>query len=149
MLGKVRQAESETPHGDLQALQLVQNKLVRALNNAKLSDHRSTKSLLAKLDMQSVNQLNAQIKISEIWKAINKANYPIEVEKYILKTDERLSRSKTSEKLLLSGHSDLMKSCFKNDALKLWNNCPDSITKCTSLYSAKKAIKSYTKSLPI
>ena len=96
--------------------------------------------------MQSVNQLNDKIKITEIWKAKNKANYPIQVDKYILKTDERLSRSKTSEKLLLNGHYDLMKSCFKNDALKLWNNCPDSITKYTSLYSAEKAIKSCTKS---
>ena len=40
----------------------------------KLSDHRSTKSLLANLDMSSVNQLNAQIKITEIWKAVHKDN---------------------------------------------------------------------------
>ena len=30
---------------------------------------------------------------------------------------ERLSRAKTSEKLLVSGHSELLKSTFKNDAI--------------------------------
>ena len=115
----------------------------------KLSDHRSTKSLLANLDMSSVNQLNAQIKITEIWKTVHKDNYPIEVKKYILEADERILRSKISDKLLVKGHSDLMKSSYKNDAIKLWNNCPDSITKCTSVYSAKKAIKTFVKNFPI
>ena len=99
--------------------------------------------------MQSVNQLNAQIKITEIWKAVHKVNYPIEVNKYTLNATERLSRTKTSDKLLISGHSDLQKSTFKNDAIMLWNNCLDSITKCTSLIAAKKAIRCYTKCLPI
>ena len=81
---------------------------------------------------------------------MNKENYPIMVNKYSLGNEERLSRSKTSDTLVVIGHSDLEKSTFKYDALlNLWNNCPDSITKCTSLYSAKKAIKCYTKCLPI
>ena len=149
LLGRVRQSDTETSSGDLHTIQLIQNKLARALNNVKLSDHCTTKSLLTKLNMQSVNQLNAQIKITEIWKAVHKDNYPIEVNKYIIGATERLSRAKTSEKLLMSGHSELVKSTFKNDAIILWNNCPDSITKCTSLFSAKKAIKCYTKCLPI
>ena len=48
--------------------------------------------------------------------------------------------------ILVNGYSDIMKSSYKNDAIKLWNNCPYSITKCTSVYSAKKAIKSFIKS---
>ena len=60
-----------------------------------------------------------------------------------------ISGSKMSDKLVVTGQSDLVKSTFKNDAINLWNSCPDSITKCTSIYSAKKAIKCYTKSLPI
>ena len=149
LLGKVRLTENEHSNTDLHAIQLIQNKLARALNNVKLSDHCSTKSLLDNLGMQSVNQLNAQIKITEIWKAVNNENYPISVNKYLLANDERLSRSKMSDKLVVTGHSDLVKSTFKNDAINLWNLCPDSITKCTSIYSAKKAIKCYTKRLPI
>ena len=99
--------------------------------------------------ISSVNQLNAQIKIIEIWKAVHKDNYPIEVKKYILEADERISRSKISDKLLVKGNSDLMKSSNKNDAIKLWNNCPDSLTKCTSVNSAKKAIKTSVKNFPI
>ena len=54
--------------------------------------------------MPSVNQLNAQIKITEIWKAVHVENYPIEVKKYKLEREERVSRSKTSEKLILTGY---------------------------------------------
>ena len=62
-------------------IQLIQNKLARVLNNVKLSDHKTTKSLLTNIDMPSVNQLNAQIKITEIWKAVHVENHPIEVKK--------------------------------------------------------------------
>ena len=99
--------------------------------------------------MQSVNQINAQIKITEIWKAVEKENYPIKVNKYTLGAVERLSTTKTSENLLVSGHSDLLKAFFKSEAITLWNKCPDSIKNCTLLFSAKKAIKCYTKCLPI
>ena len=69
---KILVSETESSSGDLHTIQLIQNKLARAFNNVKLSDHCNTKSLLAKLDMQSVNQLNPQIKITEIWKAVHK-----------------------------------------------------------------------------
>ena len=85
LLGKVRQYESESIQGDLHDMQLVQNKLAHVLNNAKLSEHRSMKSLLTKINMQSVNQLNAHIKITEIWKAVHRANYPIEVKNALWK----------------------------------------------------------------
>ena len=85
-------------------IQLIQSKLVRVLSNVKLSDHKTTKSLLTNIDMPSVNQLNAQIKITEIWKAVHVENYPIEVKKYKLEREERVSRSKTSEKLILTGY---------------------------------------------
>ena len=60
--------------------------------------------------MPSVNQLNAQIKTTEIWKAVHVENYPIEVKKYKLEREERVSRSKTSDKLILTGFSDIVKS---------------------------------------
>ena len=50
----------------LQDIQQVQNKLARMLNNASLINN---KVLLKNLNMLSVNQWNAQIKITEVWKA--------------------------------------------------------------------------------
>ena len=51
-------------------LQKAQSKLVIWLNGVTLENRQRTCDLLDKLDM-SVNQLNAQIKIFEMWKATN------------------------------------------------------------------------------
>ena len=58
------------------------------------------------------------------------------MEPYVLVPNERISRSKTSEKLIVDGFSDLTKSSYKNDAIRLWNDCPDSVTMCNSIYTA-------------
>ena len=52
-------------------LQKSQNKLLRFLNNSRISDKISTKSMLEKHNMLAVNQINAQIKLTEMWKALN------------------------------------------------------------------------------
>ena len=58
------------------AIQKTQNKLTRFLNNAKISDKISTKTLLKNINGLSVNQLNAQIKLTELWKSQkNKIQY--------------------------------------------------------------------------
>ena len=72
----------------------------------------------------SVNQINAQTKLTEIWKAVNTENYPIKVNKHNISSSERISRSKMSDKLLANGFSDHSKTSFKNDAIRLWNNSP-------------------------
>ena len=53
---------------------------MRALNGTKVKDMVSISSLLSKFGMLSVNQLNAQVKLAEIWKAINVEDYPLNVE---------------------------------------------------------------------
>ena len=58
-------------NADLAAIQKVQNKLLRIVNNCKISDKISANSVL------SINKLNSQIKLTEMWKANNKANYPL------------------------------------------------------------------------
>ena len=57
-------------------IQKNQNKLLRYLNNTRISDMISTKSILEKFNLLSVNQLNAQIKLCDIWKAVNVTDYP-------------------------------------------------------------------------
>ena len=45
---------------------------MRFLNNVTLKDHQSTESLMEKTNMLSVNRINAQTKITEVWKALKK-----------------------------------------------------------------------------
>ena len=57
------------------------------LNGTTLQDKLSTKNLLEKANMLSVNQL----KLIEIWKSLICENYPLSVEKQ----SERINRSMT------------------------------------------------------
>ena len=50
--------------------------------SVKIHKSKSTKSILTNINMMSVNQLNAHIKLTEIWKAVIQVNYPITVTKY-------------------------------------------------------------------
>ena len=61
--------------GVMKEVQKTQNKLLRFLNKSRIADKINTGSILEKLKMLSVNQLNAQIKLTETWKALN-ANTP-------------------------------------------------------------------------
>ena len=67
--GKVRTQEGD---GGMQKdLRAMQNKMIRSLNNVKITDRNTTESLFKKVNLLSVNQTNAQIKLTEIWKAFN------------------------------------------------------------------------------
>ena len=68
LLGKVRLTNEDPTQVELKAIQKVQNKMVRLLNGKSLIDKISTKTLLANVNMLSVNQINAQIKITEVYK---------------------------------------------------------------------------------
>ena len=50
---------------------MVQNNLLRLLNGAKIKDMVSIPVMLKRYNMLSANQLNASIKLLEVWKAIN------------------------------------------------------------------------------
>ena len=152
LMGKVRTQEDDGGmQKDLRAIQLMQNKMIRSLNNVKITDRNTTESLFKKVNLLSVNQTNAQIKLTEIWKAFNNENYPIKVTKMKDVLPERYLRSKVeSEKILLEvGVTEISKKTFTNDGIKLWNRCPSVIKNSTSLYSAKKEIKTFVANLPI
>ena len=60
---KVRRSNEEPMNGDLKAIQKVQNKMARFLNSKSLKDRINSKGLLENINMLSVNQLNAKIKL--------------------------------------------------------------------------------------
>ncbi len=52
-----------------------QNKMLRILDGALVSERKSTKTPLDNQNMLSVNQIAAQIKLTEMWKASNDPQY--------------------------------------------------------------------------
>ena len=57
------------------SIQVAQNKLARFQNGNKLSDKIPTKTIFKELNILSVNQINAQIKLLEIWKSFQSETY--------------------------------------------------------------------------
>ena len=85
LLGKVRINEEDPTNGLLAKLQITQNRMVRFLNNSTISDKISNKEIFLKNNLLSVNQLNCQIKLTEVWKSVNNQNYPLhwDVKKFL------------------------------------------------------------------
>ena len=98
--------------------------------------------------MLSINQMNAQIKITEGWKINNIEDYPTKWELKTIAEDERSTRANSEMKIPETAKSKTTQSSFNNDAKKLRNKIPQNIKDCSSLYMAKKAISQFVKTLP-
>ena len=99
MCVKIRWLDSDSTPKLLKDLQLSQNKMLRLLNGSRISNRISTASILTKFNMLSVNQINAQIKLSEMWKAVNDNDHPFNISKRESGSDLRSMRSITNEVL--------------------------------------------------
>ena len=148
---KVRVTESDPNTESMKTIQLTQNRLQRALKNSKVRDEISTRSMLEKFDLLSVNQLAAQIKITEVWKSVYREGYSIKLDPY--NKDRPLSNHdlwiiqnrvfNDSARLKIGSHS------FNIDAARLWNLAPASIREATTITMAKSAIKKHVKTFPV
>ena len=74
LYAKVRTNNECPTSAIMENLQKTQNKLIRTLENVRLKDRNRTSDMLTKNKMLSVNQLQAQVKLTELWKAVNTGN---------------------------------------------------------------------------
>jgi hypothetical protein len=94
--------------------QRLQNKMLRILDRALVLNRKSTKTLLYDQNMLSVNQIAAQIKLTEMWKALNDPQYPIK-----MKTRERQENSMETRILRVTPFDQLLKhQLLKHQLLK-------------------------------
>ena len=149
LYGQIRWTEDETSSKIFSDIQLNQNRMMRSLNHSKISDKIRTKTIFEKYNMLSVNQINAQVKLNDMWKANNVANYPTKVQTKTRLGDAPTTRSISRGDVVEGANfSNLSRSTFINDATKAWNRAPDSIKNCTTYYTAKKSIRQFVTTLP-
>ena len=148
LLGNVRWTEVDSTNQDLQAIQKCKNKLLRVLNGTKISDKVSINSMLLKLKIKSVNQINAQIKLSEMWKSVNIDNYPIKINLVSRSEEVAQTRAYTKGQLQEVLATNTSQRSFINDATHIWNKAPTKIKQCKTLASAKLAINAFVLTLP-
>ena len=99
--------------------------------------------------MLSVNQMMAQIKVTEMWKAVNTTNNPLHFKAREIPVNGRITRSNTNGMMESIGCSNLSQNTFIEDSKRLWNNVPDTIKNASTLYMAKKEIKKYCAIFPM
>ena len=92
-----------------------------------------------------MNQLHAQIKLTEMWKASNHPTYPLQIGKRILGDEIRSTRSVTMENL----NEPKSLTTFIGDATRLWNKAPSTIRNAKSIGIVKQEIKKFCHTLPI
>ena len=148
-LGKVRTSREDTVGAEFKAIQLVQNNLLRTLNRSKIKDKVSVSSMLEKFNMQSINQLNASVKLLDMWKALNVDNYPLSIKRQEINAEGMSTRADQAGRPIEIGKTALTQKTIVSDGIYLWNRAPNNVTESKSIYQAKKEIKSFVKTLPI
>ena len=125
--------------------------MARFLNAKTLNDKIPTSELLHNVNMLSINQLNAKIKIEiqEVWKSLNVEGYPLKLDCQDTSDDSTSTRAMTSGRLIEVGKSNLSFNSCIGDYIRLWNKAPEELKKCSSLPQIKQAAKLYAKALPI
>ena len=92
------------------------------------------------MKMKSVNQINAQAKIYEMWKSVNIVNYAIKTN-FVSRTDDVVQTRAISNGLLKAELlTNISQQTFLHDAIHIWNKTPNAIQQCKTQSSAKLAI---------
>ena len=89
----------------------------------------------------SVNQINAQIKLTEIWKAYNDDDHPFKLQKNPVNVEERVTRAMTDGLLKSDALTKVTKNTFINDSITAWNKSPMDIKNSTNLHGVKLPLK--------
>ena len=148
---KVQKKPEERKPALMKSLQLTQNRLLRLLSNSRVADKISTKSMLEKFQLLSVNQLAPEIKLTETWKSVNVEGCPIKLDPFNPNQDKSVHKLRPQPTRIFNDKHrlQLAQSSFHVDSARLWNYAPSSVQGAPTLSMAKKAIKEYCKSLPI
>ena len=140
---------NEDPENELMTiLQKAQNRLLRVLTENKLKDKVKIQDMLEQCKMLSVNQIAAQVKLTEMWKASNIEDYPIKITNR--NNEERTqTRGVVRGDLEITGISSSSCKSFVGSASRLWNKAPECVKVAKTLDAAKKQINLYCKMLPV
>ena len=149
LCASVRTTEDQWKTQQMKGIQMAQNRMLRTVENKRIRDKVSIESMLVKNKMLSVNQTNAQIKLTEMWKMENDEEYPVKGERQTAPENGRETRGCTSGKWIEFGVSSKAKASFLGDAIRLWNKAPEKLKVAKTINGAKKDIKKFCMTLPV
>jgi hypothetical protein len=115
----VRTENSDAVKKLVSEVQKAQNRLLRILERKRISDKVPIREMLDNQNMLSVNQLAAQIKLAEVWKARNGENYPVKMEFRTVNENGTSTRGATNGKAVETGKTQKSRATFMGDATRL------------------------------
>ena len=131
----------------INGIKIVFNDMLRLLCGSRRMNKLSVKKMLDSLGWLSINQLSAEIRLTEVWKSIN-TEYCLSDMFQLAKSNTRaVKKSRViTPKVILSR---LRQNSFLYPSCKLWNCAPVQVTQAKSLAEAKREIRAFVKTLPL
>ena len=97
-----------------------------------------------------MNQLCAETRLVEAWKAVHLEDYCMKDTLTIREKSKHMRTRSNDHTLLETGQKDKYSNgSFLYLTAKVWNSAPQSVKEATTLYQAKGAIKRFVRTLPI
>jgi hypothetical protein len=149
LFSEVQVCEEQHKTMEMRQMQVAQNKLLRVLTGKTNLDCIRIQDMLKEVNMMSVNQTAAQVKLTEMWKAVHDINYPLTVQLKSKQDNGMTTRSCTRGEVVEIGSSTKTIKSFIGSATRLWNMASEEIRNASTLWKAKAEIKKFCRSLPI
>ena len=105
--------------------------------------------MLEKLGWLSINQLSCEIRLIEVWKALNQDNNCLGHLFEKATADQGITRSAGLNKLKSHFKSKIREHSFLYPSIQVWNSAPPDVTTAESESKARSAIRRYVETLPI
>ena len=105
--------------------------------------------MLEQLGWLSLNQLSSEIRLIEVWKALNLENHCLKDIFEKAESNQGRTRSAGLNKLKTNFKTKLRENSFAYPSIQLWNTAPSDITTAETEAKARKAIRAFVKTLPI
>ena len=137
--------EHSDPHPlCVHGIKVIFNRMLRLLCGTVQEDRMSVEKMLKKLGWLSINQMAAEVRLIEVWKALNLGTSLTGLFEKV----QSSTRAGNQNRIKLGTNNKLRENSFLYPASKLWNRAPLSVVTAKSEYIARKEIRLFAKSLP-
>ena len=133
----------------IQGIRVVYHNLLRLLCCTKRDSHTSIESMLGKLGWSSINQLSCEIRLIEVWKALNNKNHCHNGLFEMAHSNQGRTRSAGLNKLKSCFKTKIRENSFSYPSIQIWNSAPSDVTTAATESKARTAIRSYVQTLPV
>ena len=105
--------------------------------------------MLQKLGWLSINQLSCEIRLIEVWKALNLNNNCLANLFEKATANNGRTRSAGLNKIKPPFKSRVRENSFVYPSIQIWNSAPSEVTTAETESKARTAIRKYVQTLPI